>query len=914
MMQNKILATCALAVSLAFGEPPWRQSDFIIGTCEDPCLSDNIDLDPSDSTHRAQYDSDRYNYQHCKNAYFNFTTGHNHLRDGRPCDVPVLRGQDKTDYALHIAAEAGLKSLVLHEPWASCNCRATFLGFMRTENTSPYKTFNSYAEYLLDHYRSLGAPRYAALHGFHIAAEPGPRQSDVTCGSDGFTHGIDTLKMWVRSFKIHCPEKQSHVFILPTGAIGGAFRDSTSYKAHIDTVFNDEDTLRQPQVVCNNSYPLWDPGLRPIENNFFWGLNTCRDRAGNRPFWNHAHCIFTYRDGDERRDPRFHTYIPPDEAVLRWNAMVNVAHGVRGILWFAYRGFNGNAGIWGNFGEGVVDCDNRSPLIKGSVPQRTEYDAVREINRYLACIAGPAVMTSDFVNVYHKKQSGPAADKSFTVFPGQSGVPAGQILGAGADSPVLFDIGNKKVMAGVFRDRVDTAVYYVLAVNKEWKLGAGPISRCAIAFKGDLRGKVSIAPRAYGYDGATAFAPLFAVFRPGRDLTTVTLPDPLLSGESRLIKVTAAGAPFPRRPGFRPHGTMAAARNNIDKRIICFARGTDGRIYARIQDTANVDFWGQEWRLVSDTPTAGDIACANFGRHYPITIASTTIDGKLQYTFQSRPFDRKNPLLFEKWRTCAMKQKINGPIICSFFGSSEEHLAFFFRFGDSLHYALLGRAGDCRGPYPVTQVDPRGSHVFGVGRNSKGAARGTIDIFVARPTGRIFRARMTASGLLERRPPEFADFGCSASGDLHVATDPDGALEIFFTREGGGLSHTRQRSPGSAEWEHIDEQVKAYGGIASGIDRDGNLVLFARDSSGYLCSITRHSAGSRLDAPIRLGPGPVTVGPLPASVAKNGDGRLTVFALGDGGANVFYTSQGKKGCGVEWQNCLPFTNLSDRDR
>jgi hypothetical protein len=588
--------------------------------------------------------------------------------------------------------------------------------------------------------------------------------------------------------------------------------------------------------------------------------------------------------------------------------MTNVAHGVRGIIWYAYRGYNKNFGVVGNFGEGIVDCGNRSPLIKGSTPQRTEYDAVREINRYLACIVGPAVMASDFVNVYHKKLSGPGADGSYAVFPGQSCIPADQILRAGANDPVLIDISNDNVMAGVFRDKADTSVFYILAVNKNWKVGARPVSGLSLTVKGDMDGKVFCAPRAFGYDGGTAFTPLPATFRPGQGTSSVTLPGPLLSGEGRLVKVIAAGSSPALPAGFRPGGGIAAARNNVDKRIICCARGTDGRVYARVQDTANVDFWGQEWSMVCESPVYGNIACADFGPRSALVIASTDKDGKLQYAFQQRSLAKNRPLQFGQWRTCTTTKRINSNITCSRLSKYGEHLAIFFRCGDTLFYTVLREEGECRGPYPLAQAVSGMSEGFGVGLNCKGTARGSIDLFVVRPTGRIFWARMTASGLLERRSPEFTDFGCSASGNLHVATDPNGTLELFFTGEDGRLSHKRQRSPGSAEWELIDEQVKAYGGLASGIDSDGRLTLFTRDSSGYLCSMT---CPGRLT---RLGPGPVTVSASPVAVAVNGDGRLTVFALSSGNANVFYSSQGKKGCGVDWQNCLPFTNLSDQDQ
>jgi hypothetical protein len=904
-------------INTCSAETPWRQSDFIIGTHVDPCLSDNNNPPFSGPADTAELDNDRYNYQVCKNAYFNLLSGHNHLWDGHPCDVPVVHGQEKTDYALRRAADVGLKSFVHHEPWESCNCNAAFLSFMRAENTTPYHSYKNYAAFITSHYKNIGARQYAALQGFFAAAEPGPGQTTVSCGSDGFTHGIDTMKIWISAFKSCCPEKQSHVFIFPSGAaLLGTFSDSNSYKAYIDTVFNDADSSRRPQVVCSNSYPLFDPGLHPIEKNFFWGLNTYRIKAGNRPFWNYAHCVFTFRDGDVRRDPEFHTYVPPDEATLRWNAFTNVAHGAKGIIWFSYVSSNKNLGTYGNYGDAVVDCRNASPLIAGSNPQRTEYSVIREINRYCACIVGPAVMTSDFVNTYHKKKSGPDAHGNCTVFPRQSYIPACQILQTGASDPVLHDLNNRNVMAGVFRDRLDTSLFNILLVNKQWKLRARPVVKLHITLKGDLENRASVAPRAYRYDGKTAYTRLPVSYDPQKNLSDVTLPDTLLSGEARMIKVTAAGRSPPRLTGFRPHGEIAATQNNIDKKLICFARGTDDKIYARIQDTADVDFWGTGWRLIDTTRINGTIACANFGNNGRICLFSTTADGHLQYTCQSRPQDKTKPLLFNAWKTVAMANKIDGHIVCSLFGTSKKYLAVFFTSGRTLYYGYFDDAFVYHGTYTVAGADSINNGSLALGRNIQGMFPGSIDLFFTKSNGRVHRGRLTASGMQRHSMPAFADFGCSAAGAIVVGTNANSTLEVFFVnQESGRLFHKRQRSPGSSEWDSYDEQVKVYGWLSVGRNSDGRLELFAKDTAGYLCHAWQETAnGPRLSLFVRLGAGSVTVGAGPAAVCSNGDGRMTVFAVCDGNANIFFSSQCVSGSGSDWQNCQPFTNLSDQDR
>jgi hypothetical protein len=915
--QRKTTLAFLITVSLAAGGTQWHQSDFIIGTFEDPCLSDNIDPSPVDSILRAKHDKDRHNYQFCKNAYFNLLSGVNHLWDNRACDIPVVHGQQKIDYALNIAAEVGLKSLVSHEPWESCNCNAAFLSFMRTENTTPFRSYKNYAAYITHHYKSLGTPSYTALQGFFVAAEPGPSQAIASCGSDGFSHGIDTLKMWIKAFKSFCPEKQSHVFIFPSGsALFDGSTDSLLYKAYIDTVFNDADASKQPQVICSNSYPLWDPRLRPIESNFFWGLATYRKKAGGRPFWNFTHSIFTYRDGDSSRNPRLHTYIPPDEATLRWHAFTNVAHGAKGIIWFTYRSLNENSGTFGNYGEAIVDCANESPLIRGSTPQRTEYTVIREINRYCACIVGPAVMASDFLNTYHKKISGPDAGGTYTVAPDQSFIPASQILSAGANDPILLDVNDANIMVGVFKDRADTATCYMLFVNKNWKLSSRPVTQLSISFKGDLGNRVFLAPRAYQYDGSTVFTPLPVTCHNRLQRSTVTLPAPLLSGEGRLIKVTGSNIAPSFFCGFRPHGEIAAASNRIDKRLVCFARGTDNRVYARIQDTADVDFWGTEWRMIDSTQIYSTIVCTTSGSYPKIFLFSTTSDGKIQYTFQSRPQDKAKPLLFNAWQTLAMQQKINSTITCSTFGTSNEYSALFFRCDSTLYYSYFDASSICHGPYPITKMDTEYNGTVGICCTRQGTDSGSIDLFVATPAKRLNWGRMTIADLLRHTVRPFTDFGSFSAGEFVVAVNLDNTLEVFFAQDDfNRLSHKKQRFPGSSEWDLYNEETRIFGGLSIGRNRDGRLEVFTRDSAGYLSHMWQLTAGKPcLSSLVRLGAGAVTVGPAPAAVASNGDGRLTVFTTCAGNSNIYFSSQARNGGGIDWQNCLPFTNISDQDR
>jgi hypothetical protein len=897
MEKRTVLTLYVIILIAAAGQSmaqQWRQSDFIIGSWHDPCIHQPDDM---------------LNFQVCKNAYFNLLSG------GNGMTWRYQYGQSEIDYALSLASGVGLKSLVPHEP-GNCNNRMTFETFQRNSNT------DNYAFSIVQHYQSRGVALCAALQGYWVGHEPPPSPDSFSCGSgDGFTHVIDTIKMWTKAFRTLDPAKLSFVLIRPFQNSGDYFtpplpdglKDTALYKVYIDKAFNGADVDSQPQVVGNNIYPLWchsfDFRQYPadsVEKNFFWCLTACHAKAGNRPFWNAVHCI------DDSG-----SLAQPDENNLRWYAFTNVAHGVKGILWFTYWSINRNAGPYGHFGNAIVDCDNVS--LKIDPAQRTEYTVIREINRYLACIVGPMVMTSDFVNAYHKAVSGPDAGGNYTVVPGQVYIPGRQILAVtgGADDSVLYDLGDSAVMAGVFRDGVDPAIGYILVVNKHWERNAAALINCTVTLKGDRRNSVFLAPRCYGYNGSTVFSRAALDYSAG--YSTVTIPE-LKGGEGRLIKVTNAGRGR-IKAGFRPQGEIAVARNDRDNRLICFARGTDNRIYARIQDTANVDFWGTQWVAVGGlTGITVNMAATNFGADSRIWIFSTDGKGSLRYTFQQFPADKAKPLSFGPWHAIVSGKAVCGPLSLSFRGASKRHLVIFFKGGNNCYYAYDSAGAG----FAQRRVTARGIP-FAVGAaiaTGYNPGDGSVDIFVTDGgTHELYRARMSAA----RSWSSFTRCGIASDNEIAVGTNADNRLEVFVS-SGGYVYHSLQNVTGSSSWSpfcRLDPAARipevpddGTGRLSVACNSDGRLEIFAKGSDGLLKHVWQTNANSNWFSGglLPVGGGPVTIGTGPVCTAGNGDKRISLFSASAGATGIFFTSQCRPGSGTDWQNFLPFTNISDSDQ
>jgi hypothetical protein len=468
-------------------------------------------------------------------------------------------------------------------------------------------------------------------------------------------------------------------------------------------------------------------------------------------------------------------------------------------------------------------------------------------------------------------------------------------------------------MAGVFQDKVTTNAYYILVVNKSCLAradGRNAITNLSVTLNGDCRNKVFLAPRAYRYKGSTVFAEPKVKYRSG--YSTIVL-DTLRGGEGRLIKVTKAGCGG-IKAGFRPQGEIAVAQNHIDKKIICFARGIDSAVYARIQDTANVDFWGSGWIRIDSVKIAGNIVCADFGTYSPIWLFSTTARDKLQYSYQKYPRDPARPLAFNPWQTTAATADIiSSALVLSCFGVSKQHLAVFFRCPKGLCYAYdSSGTGFVQHRIAASGVPFVIGTAIGAGYNPDS---GSVDVFITDSSKRLYRGRLYADNTWS----SFVNIHQAADGEIALGTNIDNRLEVFVS-SGGYVYHSVQKSAGGSSWSGFERLTKdtmsevpySGGTISAARNSSGLLELFAQGNDGYLKHARQYRPNEWFSARLTPGgAGSVTSGTTRICIGSNGDGRLAMFSACAGNANIFFTSAST--CGFDWQNCLPLTNVSDQD-
>jgi hypothetical protein len=125
----------------------------------------------------------------------------------------------------------------------------------------------------------------------------------------------------------------------------------------------------------------------------------------------------------------------------------------------------------------------------------------------------------------------------------------------------------------------------------------------------------------------------------------------------------------------------------------------------------------------------------------------------------------------------------------------------------------------------------------------------------------------------------------------HVQQATDGHLEVFTLDSQGAIWHTRQIAPNGHwnPWTLVahppNNQVSADSQMETIVNDDGLLEIFIFDAQGGTWNIWQTSHGSGWSQWASLGnPFGTTQEPVRFNVARNADGHLELFALGNDGA------------------------------
>ncbi len=428
---------------LAQAQGAWTQTQFMIGTFVDPHTPDGV-LSPA---------------QNAAALHINLMTG-----------VPISGGAGLYP-KLDAAAATGMVALASD---------GSFSG--QQAYRRPYTP--SAGEAVFVNYRSLSPERNAALEGYMLWDEPLFDSPDTWNDIKDWTGAMHDEDVARNDGRYRAVYVNMHSGCNNPG-------DPNCYPAYLDSVLNDPDPNRRPDVSGTDLYPF-NTSTPYTTGNYFRPMKLLRQALGSRPFW----IISKMDEGIVGSSS-----LPPDANQLRFMTFGPVAAGAKGIIWFTYR----NDCAWGF-------CWYDAMMNEGEIPTY-KTDLVRPIDRYLRNVLGPVVMSSDHLGLFHQS----------TTPTGSIDVDAStDLLSTGGVGMPVLSLGNDNLAVGIFRPQAAPDEYYLLVINKSLFPASGTVT-LAQAYA------VTRAPSVVGYVGGTSYTPV---------TSGSTFPVSLAGGEGQLFRLT----------------------------------------------------------------------------------------------------------------------------------------------------------------------------------------------------------------------------------------------------------------------------------------------------------------------------------------------------------------------------------------
>ena len=314
------------------------------------------------------------------------------------------------------------------------------------------------------------------LIGYNIQDEP--RLSDLL-----------NVNNWNVAIAQRDPQRLGYVNLLP---IYG-FQSRKEYENYLtEFLANPHDLNVSLGVVSYDFYPFVYGEMRP---DYFYNLSIIRKMAGGRPFWFYVQSV------------QHSIYDDPTQYQLEFQIFCPIAYGAKGYVFYTYETIPHSNNY--TYGDAIISR-NGTPSDK--------YAMISKINRYVHDIAGPVVMNSDFLGVFH------VSNQPF----GQS-LPSDEFVNA--DMPVISQVSDQNIFAGIFHSRLNKSEYNVIFVNKADK----SLKNVPISIRGNHVGHIMFS-RKLDDDVRTAnFKFISSTYDASSNLTRLVLD--FAPGELRVLKV-----------------------------------------------------------------------------------------------------------------------------------------------------------------------------------------------------------------------------------------------------------------------------------------------------------------------------------------------------------------------------------------
>jgi hypothetical protein len=149
------------------------------------------------------------------------------------------------------------------------------------------------------------------------------------------------------------------------------------------------------------------------------------------------------------------------------------------------------------------------------------YATAKAINLYVSSVIGPVIMSCEHLGAFHK------------TLPLQDNLNADDLL---PSQSMIKDVSSNDMLTGIFKEKnvvQNMNTYYLLVVNKS----ANVIPVCTLTMNGNYANQV-FSTESFSKNNVTnSFTPLSTVYTSSDNTTKFSIPDGLLAGEGRLIKI-----------------------------------------------------------------------------------------------------------------------------------------------------------------------------------------------------------------------------------------------------------------------------------------------------------------------------------------------------------------------------------------
>jgi hypothetical protein len=443
-----------LAASAAAPAWAWTQAQFIFGMWGDPCIATPFYLNKerNETRHRL-----------AREAHFNLGLG-----------AGAYGTTANIDSVIDLYADNGMSTLVQLKPvdmYFPPTYDPAAKGFDRAQFT---QAMLKRAHFLPG---SLSPRRRQHFYGYFLVDEPRAAKNYVA-----FKNVLQDCKAFdpgALAFFNLCPDF--------------CFATHQEFVAYAESLLNDPNPARRPDVVSFDYYPFTRTGMR---QTYFDNLSVFRRIAGDRPLWATA------------PSAGFMDYLDPTATQLLFLTNCPIAYGVKGLTYFTYN-MSPPSPNPDKFRTGIVNnCDTVMPM----------YAVVKNINAYIEQVVGPVIMSSRLLGTYH-----------VSVFPSGQILPASEVLGS-SRAGIIAKLGGAQILCGVFDSPDGT---FLWLVNKDIQTARS----AALSLAGDRTGKVSIGPSEMQYAGSTSYQAWPATYDASHQVTKLASLA-LAPGEGRMIRVS----------------------------------------------------------------------------------------------------------------------------------------------------------------------------------------------------------------------------------------------------------------------------------------------------------------------------------------------------------------------------------------